>query len=186
MKNHCYLTLSAFALSLSLNAQTSSSVSLQDAEKRIVVREMEKTIDGKNWVLTLKNDKVEDVTVNGEKLAKSSWSKYQNEIDDLKASAYKLDSNNANVSKDISIESGELTSEQKSAQNAIEDELLKQGLIKTKNYKLTLSDKAMILDGKTLSKEVMNKFIKIYYTYTGESQCDGCTFKFQVDKQEGK
>ena len=196
MKKGFYTTFAAFMLAFSLNAQTPTtpSVAGQEIEQRTISREMEKTINGKKWALTLKNDEVASVKVNGKVLPKAAWAKYQNEIDDLKASAYTLDPDVSNVPKggiirtqDIQVsDGGDLTPEQKATQRAIEDEMLKQGLIETRAYKLVLSDKTMIVNGKTMSKETTDKYIAIYYANSGEQKCEGCTFKIQVNKQTEK
>lgn len=197
MKKGFYTTLAAFMLAFSLNAQTPTAPSVsapQDIEKRTIVREMEKTINGKQWILVLKNDEVTELKLNGKTLSKSVWAKYQNEIDDLRASAYALDSDEKDASnekkvirtKDIQIDGGDLTSEQKATQHAIEEALLSDGLIKSATYSLFLSDKTMSLNGKTMSKEITDKFIAIYFDNSGEQKCEGCTFKFQINKDEKK
>jgi hypothetical protein len=197
MKKGFYTTLAALAMAFSLHAQTPTVPSVsapQDIEKRTISREMEKTINGKKWALVLKNDEVASVKINGKILPKSAWTKYQTEIDDLRASAYALDPDVSGVPKDGIIKTqdiqlsdgGNLTPEEKATQHALEDEMLKQGLIATRAYKLILSDKSMILNGKTMPKETMDKYIAIYYTYSGDPKCTGCTFKFQIDKQTEK
>lgn len=197
MKKGFYTTLAAFMLAFSLNAQTPTAPSVsapQAAEKRTIVREMEKTINGKQWILTLKNDEVADVKMNGKTLAKKDWTKHQSEIDDLRASAYALDTDEKDApnekkvirTKDIQIDGGDLTSEQKATQHAIEESLLSDGLIKSVTYSLFLSDKTMTLNGKTMSKETTDKYIAIYFASSGEQKCEGCTFKFQINKDEKK
>lgn len=197
MKKGFYTTLTALALAFSLQAQTPTTPSVsapENIEKRTTVREMEKTINGKQWTLILKNDEVAEVKVNGKAVPKSTWTKYQSEIDDLRASAYALDTDEKDASegkkvirtRDIQIDGGDLTAEQKAAQHAIEEALLGEGLIKAGTYSLFLSDKTMSLNGKTMSKETADKYIAIYYANSGEQKCEGCTFKFQINKQAEK
>ncbi len=193
MKKGFYATYAAFLLAFSLHAQTSTTPAATGAatEKRSIVREMEKTIDGKKWELRLQNDEVTDVRVNGKALSKSTWSQYQTQIDDLRASAYALDADSPMSKdssyqikvKDIQLTDGGLTPENIATQNALEDALLSESLIKTRSYTLLLTEKSMVVNGKTMSKEIRDKFIDIYYAHAGEEKCTGCTFKFQINKK---
>jgi hypothetical protein len=191
MKKGFFTTIAAFMLAFSLHAQstTAPSVAVQETERRTVAREMEKTINGKKWELSLQNDEVAEVKVDGQTLPKSTWTKYQAEIEDLRSSAYALDANmstpNGNSFKiqEYNTTDGGLTPEHKATQNALEESMLGDGLIKTRSYKLVLTEKAMVLDEKTLSKATRDKYIAIYYTYSGETKCEGCTFKFQVNRK---
>ena len=193
MKKCFYTSFAALFFTFSLCAQStmSPSVSAQEGVKRTVSRMMEKTINGKKWELTLVNDEVEEVKVNGKKLPKSAWAKYQTEVDDLRASAYDLDPEASNVPKDgiikeqevIMSDGGDLTPEQKATQRAIEDEMMNDKLIKERSYQLVLTEKTMSVNGKTMPKETIDKYIIIYYTYSGEQRCEGCRFKIQVNKQ---
>jgi hypothetical protein len=200
MKKGFYATCAAFLLAFSLHAQTKTTPLPEDwdastlttgttTQKRSIVREMEKTIDGKKWELRLQNDEVAEVRVNGKSLAKSTWPQYQTQIDDLRAASYALDADSPMSKdssyqiKDIQLTDGGLTPENKATQNALEDALLNESLIKTRSYKLILTEKSMIVDGKTMSKEVRDRFIDIYYAHAGETRCAGCTFKFQINKK---
>lgn len=193
MKKCFYTSFAALFFTFSLCAQSTMppSVSAHEGVKRTVSRMMEKTINGKKWELTLVNDEVEEVKVNGKKLPKSAWAKYQTEVDDLRASAYDLDPEASNVPKDgiikeqevIMSDGGDLTPEQKATQRAIEDEMMNDKLIKERSYQLVLTEKTMSINGKTMPKETIDKYIIIYYTYSGEQRCEGCRFKIQVNKQ---
>lgn len=193
MKKCFYTSFAALFLTFSLFSQSTTppSVSEQAEVKRTVSRVMEKTINGKKWELTLVNDDVTEVKVNGKKLPKSAWAKYQTEVDDLRASAYDLDPEASKATKDgivkeqeVAIsDSGDLTPEQKATQRAIEDEMMTDKLIKERSYQLVLTEKTMSVNGKTMPKETIDKYIIIYYTHSGEQRCEGCRFKLQVNKQ---
>ncbi|MBL7816938.1 MAG: hypothetical protein JNL70_18085 [Saprospiraceae bacterium] len=179
------------------NAQTPTPPSVSEpaseAFKRTTSRVMEKTINSKKWELTLTNDEVSEVKINGKKLPKAAWSKYQTEIEDLRSSAYALDTEmNNGMSKDSSILKVEdvvvatagLTEEQKGTQNALEEALLSDNLISNReSYNLLLTEKIMKLNGKIMPQSTLDKYVNIYYTTSGDTRCAGCTFKFQVNKQ---
>jgi hypothetical protein len=157
---------------------------------RTINREIEKTIKGKKWVLKTTNGEVTEVKLSGKKLPKSNWAKYQAEIDELRASSIDTESEiNLGEGKvikasDIHIsEGGALSPEQKAAQSALEDEMLRDKYIHERAYKMMLSDKIFILNGKTMPKDVHERYVNIYYTYSGETRCEGCRFKVEVDKQ---
>jgi beta-galactosidase beta subunit len=65
----------------------------------------------------------------------------------------------------------------------IEDAMIADGLVKENRvYKLVLTEKQMTVDGKVMSKEVHEKYVNIYYTYSGEQACEGCHFKMSTNK----
>ena len=193
MKKSIYLFFASAFVAFSLNAQTPATPSVSEPEivKRTVSRVMEKTINGKKWELTLNNDEVAEVKMSGKKLPKSTWTKYQTEIDNLRAAAYEVDPDASIVPKDGIIKSqevfmsdgGDLTPEQKATHKAIEDELMNDKLIAERSYKLVLTENSMSVNGRTMSKETVAKYIILYYTYSGEQRCEGCRFKVQVNKQ---
>jgi hypothetical protein len=158
---------------------------------RSVTRVMEKKIDGKKWELTLKNDEVLKVTINGKVVPKAQYAKYQSQIDQLKVGAYEMEADKTLVESDKYVsaqelylaDGGDLTPEQKTTNEMVEAELLKDGLITERSYKLDLNDKQMVLNGKTLSKTLHEKYTEIYYMYSGEKRCDSCRFRLKLDKQ---
>ena len=197
MKKVFYAAFIALLQGLALTAQTTTptpTVSEPQVVKHVLTREMEKTIDGKKWVLTLQNDEVADLKLNGKKLPKAAWAKYQKEIDDLRSSSYQLDpeatsSDTDKMVKEAEIhlkDGGDLTPEQKAAQNAIEAEMLNDKLIGKDNYQLVLSEKMMMVNGKKMPQSTLEKYVGIYYANSGEQACEGCHFKIQVNKKGAK
>ena len=192
MQKVFYTTIAAFMVALSLNAQTTAQTPSVKTEeivtKRVIIREMEKTINGKKMEVTFKNDEVTALKVDGKNVPKASWSKFQTEIDELRSSAIAMDHDpeqgaNSEV-KILSAEDADLSAEQKATQVAIENELISDNLIeKDKSYKLMLSEKSMSVNGKTVSQGMLDKYISIYYTNSGEQRCEKCQFKMQLNKR---
>jgi hypothetical protein len=178
-----------YALTL-IVALTAITLFAQDVN-RSVTRVMEKKINGKKWELTLKNDEVLKVKVNGKVLPKAQYAKFQSQIDELKVGAYEMETDKTLVEGDKYVtaqemylaDGGDLTPEQKTTNTMVEEELLKDGLITERAYKLDLSDKGMVLNGKTLSKTLHEKYTEIYFMYSGEKRCDSCRFRLKLDKQ---
>ncbi len=193
MKKSIFLFGTALLSAFSIQAQTPTTPSVSEpvVVKHTISRIMEKTINGKNWELTLNNDEVADLKLNGKKMPKSTWTKYQAEIDNLRSAALEMDpevmKDNKNTTTKVHdvllSDSGDLTPEQKATHKAIEDELMNDKLINERVYKLTLTENSMLVNGKTMSKEVTDKYIILYYTYSGEQRCEGCRFKIQMDKK---
>jgi hypothetical protein len=159
--------------------------------KRSVTRVTEKKINGKNWELTLKNDEVDKLKINGKLVPKAQYAKYQSQIDELKVGAYEMEADQTLVAGDKYVsaqeiylaDGGDLTQEQKNTNAMVEEELLKDGLITERAYKLDLNDREMLLNGKALSKTLHEKYTEIYYSYSGEKRCDNCRFRLKLDKQ---
>jgi hypothetical protein len=194
MKKSIYLLTIALFLVCSLKAQTPTTPSESQVVKHTISRVMEKKIDGKNWELTLTNDEVTDLKLNGKKLPKASWSKHQAEIDNLRSTAYEMDPVLPNNSENpdstmIKVEdvqvtgNGDLSPEEKATHKVIEDELMNDKLITNRTYNLVLTESTMTVNGKAVSKEIMDKYIIIYYTHSGEQRCEGCKFKIQLNKK---
>jgi hypothetical protein len=191
MKKTIFLFLATLFLTFSLNAQTPSVSQSEPVIKRTVSRVMEKTIDGKQWEVTLNNDEVAEVKMAGKKLPKSAWAKYQSQIDNLRSAAYEMDPEAPIVPKEGTLhnaevhlaDGGDLTTEQKATHKAIEDELMSDKLIANRTYKLLLTENSMVINGKTMSKEMTDKYITLYYAHSGEQRCEGCRFKIQLNKK---
>ena len=158
-------------------------------DKRTTTRTVEKVINKKRWELTLKNDEVTNVKIAGKTLGKAYYGKYQAQIDELKVAAYDMQTSSGEVGQEVfklseyQNSSMPMSEEEKNATRMIEESLLQDGLIKEINvYKLLLTDKQMTLNGKIISKEVHQKYVNLYYTYSGEKACEGCHFKVSTDK----
>ena len=159
-------------------------------DKRHVTRTIEKVINKKRWELTLKNDEVVNVKIAGKTLGKAYYAKHQAEIDELKVAAYDMQTSSGEVGQEVfklsdyKSSSEPMSEQEKTASKMIEDALVQDGLVKDNNrfYRLVLTDKLMTVDGKTLSKEMHQKYVSIYYTYSGEQACEGCHFKMSTNK----
>ena len=158
-------------------------------DKRTTTRTVEKVINKKRWELTLKNDEVTNVKIAGKTLGKAYYGKYQAQIDELKVAAYDMQTSSGEVGQEVfklsehQNSSMPMSEDEKNATRMIEESLLQDGLIKEINvYKLLLTDKQMTLNGKIMSKEVHQKYVNLYYTYSGEKACEGCHFKMSTDK----
>lgn len=158
-------------------------------DKRNVTRTVEKVIDKKKWELTLKNDEVTNVKIAGKTLAKAYYGKYQAQIDQLKTAAYDMQTSSGELGQDVfklsdyQNSSAPMSEQEKNATNMIEEALIQDGLIKENRvYKMVLTDKLMTVNGKAISKEMHQKYVNLYYTYSGEQACDGCHFKMSTDK----
>ena len=158
-------------------------------DKRTTTRTVEKVINKKRWELTLKNDEVTNVKIAGKTLGKAYYGKYQSQIDELKVAAYDMQTSSGEVGQEVfklsehQNSSMPMSEDEKNATRMIEESLLQDGLIKEINvYKLLLTDKQMTLNGKIMSKEVHQKYVNLYYTYSGEKACEGCHFKMSTDK----
>ena len=159
-------------------------------DKRNVTRTVEKVINKKRWELTLKNDEVVNVKIAGKTLGKAYYAKHQAEIDELKVAAYDMQTSSGEVGQEVfklseyKNSSAPMSEEEKTASKMIEDALVQDGLVKDENrfYRLVLTDKLMTVDGKTMSKEMHQKYVSIYYTYSGEQACEGCHFKMSTNK----
>jgi hypothetical protein len=159
-------------------------------DKRHVTRTVEKVINKKRWELTLKNDEVVNVKIAGKTLGKAYYAKHQAEIDELKVAAYDMQTSSGEVGQEVfklseyKNSSAPMSEEEKTASKMIEDALVQDGLVKDDNrfYRLVLTDKLMTVDGKTMSKEMHQKYASIYYTYSGEQACEGCHFKMSTNK----
>jgi hypothetical protein len=159
-------------------------------DKRHVTRTVEKVINKKRWELTLKNDEVVNVKIAGKTLGKAYYAKHQAEIDELKVAAYDMQTSSGEVGQEVfklsdyKSSSEPMSEQEKTASKMIEDALVQDGLVKDDNrfYRLVLTDKLMTVDGKTMSKEMHQKYVSIYYTYSGEQACEGCHFKMSTNK----
>lgn len=167
---------------------TAKSVDISP-DKKDVTRTIEKVINKKKWELTLKNDVVTNVKIAGKTLGKAYYPKYQAQIDELKVAAYDMQTSSGELGQEVfklsdyQNSSAPMTEQEKTATTMIEDALVQDGLIKEDRfYKLLLTDKQMSVNGKVMSKEVHQKFVNLYYMYSGEQACDGCHFKMSTDK----
>ena len=158
-------------------------------DKRNVTRTVEKVIDKKKWELTLKNDVVTNVKIAGKTLGKAYYGKYQSQIDELKTAAYDMQTSSGELGQEVfklseyQNSSAPMSEQEKNATNMIEEALIQDGLIKEDRlYKMVLTDKLMTVNGKSISKEMHQKYVNLYYTYSGEQACDGCHFKMSTDK----
>ncbi len=158
-------------------------------DKRNVTRTVEKVINKKKWELTLKNDEVTNVKIAGKTLGKAYYGKYQSQIDELKVAAYDMQTSSGELGQEVfklsdyQNSSAPMSEQEKNATHMIEESLIQDGLIKEERvYKLVLTDKQMTVNGKAISKEMHQKYVNLYYTYSGEQACDGCHFKMSTDK----
>lgn len=158
-------------------------------DKRNVTRTVEKVINKKKWELTLKNDEVTNVKIAGKTLGKAYYGKYQSQIDELKVAAYDMQTSSGELGQEVfklsdyQNSSAPMSEQEKNATNMIEEALIQDGLIKENRvYKMVLTDKLMTVNGKAISKEMHQKYVNLYYTYSGEQACDGCHFKMSTDK----
>jgi hypothetical protein len=191
------LLLAGFMLaSLATFAQT--TITTTQETKQVVEREK----DGNKWTLTLKNGDVESLVLNGKTIATKDYPKYQNAIDALTASAYgyempfdvKVTSKGLKepVSRTQPIsktnytysESNSLTAEQRYANLKIEEELRNDFITSAydKGFKLELTESYMVVNGELMQKAVVDKYANLYYRYTGEKRCDGCTFTVRINR----
>jgi hypothetical protein len=187
-----YLLIILVMFSTKIMAQstqmTAKSVEVSP-DKRSVTRTIEKVINNKRWELTLKNDEVTQVKIAGKILAKANYAKHQSAIDELKVAAYDMQTSSGELGQEVfklsEHQSGNMpmTDQEKTASKMIEDALISDGLVKENRvYRLVLTDKQMTVDGKVMSKEVHEKYVNIYYTYSGEQACEGCHFKMSTNK----
>lgn len=175
-------------------AQTAHMMTAKSVEvspdKRNVTRTIEKVINKKRWELTLKNDEVTNVKIGGKTLGKAYYAKHQAEIDELKVAAYDMQSSSGELGQEVfklseyQNSSAPMSEQEKTASKMIEDALVQDGLVKDDNrfYRLVLTDKLMTVDGKSMSKEMHQKYVGIYYAYSGEQACEGCHFKMSTNK----
>jgi hypothetical protein len=139
------------------------------------------------------------LTLNGKVILVKDHDKYQSAIDDLRATAfgYEMPSEVAKPAvtpKGIPsstckyMETNFLTPEQKYVNWKIEEELKNDKILgeNGKAFNLELTDKYLIINGKEQPKEMHNKYIDIYYSYSGEQRCAGCTFKISLNRQDTK
>ena len=158
-------------------------------DKRDVTRTVEKVINKKKWELTLKNDVVTNVKIAGKTLGKAYYDKYQSQIDQLKTAAYDMQTSSGELGQEVfklsdyQNSAAPMSEQEKNATHMIEEALIQDGLIKENRvYKLVLTDKLMTVNGKAISKEMHQKYVNLYYTYSGEQACEGCHFKMSTDK----
>ena len=185
-----FLFLAMFCAKTTAQSSKMTAKSVEvSPDKRTTTRTVEKVINKKRWELTLKNDEVTNVKIAGKTLGKAYYGKYQSEIDELKVAAYDMQASSGEVGQDVfklseyQNSSMPMSEQEKNATRMIEESLLQDGLIKEINvYKLLLTDKQMTLNGKIMSKEVHEKYVNLYYTYSGEKACEGCHFKMSTDK----
>jgi hypothetical protein len=186
------LLLAGFMLaSLATFAQTTVTTS-QDI-KQVVEREK----DGNKWTLTLKNGDVESLVLNGKAIASKEYPKYQNVIDALTASAYGYEMpfdvkvTSKGLKEPVSrtknytySESNSLTAEQRYANLKIEEELRNDFITSAydKGLKLELTESYMVVNGELMQKAVVDKYVNLYYRFTGEKRCDGCTFMVRINR----
>jgi hypothetical protein len=175
-------------------AQTAHMMTAKSVEvspdKRTTTRTVEKVINKKRWELTLKNDVVTEVKVAGKVLPKANYAKNQDAIDQLKVAAYDMQSSSGEVGQEVfklseyQNSSAPMSEQDKTASKMIEDALVQDGLVKDdyRFYRLVLTDKLMTVEGKTMSKEMHQKYVNLYYTYSGEQACEGCHFKMSTNK----
>ncbi len=185
------LLLAGFMLaSLATFAQTIVTTT-QDI-KQVVEREK----DGNKWTLTLKNGDVESLVLNGKTIASKDYPKYQNAIDALTASAYGYEMpfdvkvTSKGLKEPVSrtnytySESNSLTAEQRYANLKIEEELRNDFITSAydKGFKLELTESYMVVNGELMQKAVVDKYANLYYRFTGEKRCDGCTFTVRINR----
>jgi hypothetical protein len=192
VKNYTLLYIILVMFSTKILAQntqlTAKSVEVTP-DKRTTTRTVEKVINKKRWELTLKNDEVTQVKIAGKILGKAYYAKHQAEIDELKVTAYDMQTSSGEVGQEVfklseyKNSSAPMSEEEKTASRMIEEALVQDGLIKdAAAYKLVLTEKAMTLNGNILPKTTHEKFVNIYYTYSGEKACEGCHFKMSTNK----
>jgi hypothetical protein len=193
MKN--FLITGLVLCACSLFAQTTSVTTTQET-KQVVEREK----DGKKWKLTLKNYEVEQLSLNGKIVPTKDYTKYQNVIDALRATAngYEMPFEVVEpvvTSKGIAStttyeysESYILTPEQKYVNWKIEEELKNDKFLgdNGKSFQFDLTESALIINGKQQAKELLDKYVDIYYNYSGEQRCKGCTFRLSFNRQAEK
>jgi hypothetical protein len=174
---------------LAQNTQLTAKSVEMSPDKRTTTRTVEKVINKKRWELTLKNDEVTNVKIGGKTLGKAYYAKHQAEIDELKVAAYDMQTSSGEVGQEVfklseyKNSSAPMSEEDKTASRMIEEALVQDGLIKDATaYKLVLTEKAMTLNGTILPKATHEKFVNIYYTYSGEKACEGCHFKMSTNK----
>ncbi len=180
----------AFSAKMTAQSANMTAKSIEvSPDKRNVTRTVEKVIDKKKWELTLKNDDVTNVKIAGKTLGKVYYGKYQSQIDELKTAAYDMQTSSGELGQDVfklsdyQNSSAPMSEQEKNATNMIEEALIQDGLIKENRvYKMVLTDKLMTVNGKAISKEMHQKYVNLYYTYSGEQACDGCHFKMSTDK----
>ena len=185
-----FLFLALFCAKATAQSSKMTAKSVEvSPDKRTTTRTVEKVINKKRWELTLKNDEVTNVKIAGKTLGKAYYGKYQSQIDELKVAAYDMQTSSGEVGQEVfklseyQNSSMPMSEQEKNATRMIEESLLQDGLIKEINvYKLLLTDKQMTLNGKIMSKEVHQKYVNLYYTYSGEQACEGCHFKMSTDK----
>lgn len=189
MKN--FLIASLVLCVCSLFAQTTSVTTTQDT-KQVVEREK----DGKKWKLTLRNYEVEQLTLNGKIVPAKEYPKYQNVIDALRATAFGYEMPSEvepvvtpkGISSTTSYEYSEshyLTPEQKYVNWKIEEALKNDKILgdNGKSFQFDLTEKSLIINGKQQSKELLEKYVDMYYNYSGEQRCKGCTFRISFNRK---
>lgn len=191
MKN--YLIACLVLCACSLFAQNTSVITTQET-KQVVEREK----DGKKWKMTLRNYEVEQLTLNGKVIPASDYPKHQSVIDALRATAfgYEMPSDVTVTSKSVPSstssyaysESHVLTPEQKYVNWKIEEELKNDKILgdNGKSFQFELTEKALTINGKQQPKELLDKYVDIYYNYSGEQRCKGCTFRISFNRQAEK
>ena len=174
----------AFTLHMTLKAQPTGSIEPPIVISKNIFRTIEKTIHGERWEMTLKNESVIAVKRNEKPINIENFTTFAAEIEDLKASAHQMSNgtmSEANAKpKDVLLSNAKkFTQEQTSANIRIEEVLLQEGLIGLKSpYKLILTEKSMVLNDEIMPKPIAEKYINLYYVYSGEERCDSCKFKF--------
>jgi hypothetical protein len=176
---------------LAQNTQLTAKSVEVSPDKRTTTRTVEKVINKKRWELTLKNDEVTQVKIAGKILGKAYYAKHQAAIDELKVAAYDMQTSSGEIGQDVfklsdyQSSSAPMTEEEKTASKMIEDALVQDGLIKEDRvYTLVLSDKQMTVNGKVMPKTTHDKYVSIYYSYSGEQACEGCHFKMSTNKSK--
>jgi major membrane immunogen (membrane-anchored lipoprotein) len=178
----------------SIFAQTTSVTTTQET-KQVVEREK----DGKKWKLTLKNYEVEQLTLNGKIVSTKEYAKYQNVIDALRATANGYEMPFEVVEPTVTAkgiaskqyeytESYTLTPEQKYVNWKIEEELKNDKILgdNGKSFQFELTEKSLIINGKEQPKALLDKYVDIYYNYSGEQRCNGCIFRLSFNRQAEK
>ncbi len=192
MKN--YLLACLVLCASSLLAQNTSVTTTQET-KQVVEREK----DGKKWKMTLRNYEVEQLTLNGKVIPASDYPEHQNVIDALRATAfgYEMPSEVASTTTSKGVlsttsyeysESHVLTPEQKYVNWKIEEELKNDKILGNngKSFQFELTETSLTINGKQQPKDVLDKYVNIYYTYSGEQRCNGCTFRISFNRQAEK
>jgi hypothetical protein len=193
MKN--FLIAGLVLCTCSIFAQTTSVTTTQET-KQVVEREK----DGKKWKLTLKNYEVEQLTLNGKIVPTKEYAMYQNVIDALRATANGYEMPFEVVEPTVTAkgivsttqyefsESYTLTPEQKYVNWKIEEELKNDKILgdNGKPFQFELTHKALIINGKEQVKALLDKYVNIYYNYSGEQRCSGCTFRISFNRHAEK